>query len=450
MTRTWRWSLAGFLAGGLLGVALLAADARQVAHGAPASGPIHPARAMDVLHTPPLLVSLGEPATLSYDIVCPLTGDAPGVPCKPTGTLNVRAVGGSGFLQVPLSIVKGVFSYAVPDILKGGTGFEYYATFQDGRGNTLTVPGGGAAAPEHAWIVPSFTTVDLGTHTFGTTRSPDAVLAQATWGAGPDQLGLNSGHEQSRIGPSGFDVSPDGTAVVLDQVNRRLAMYDGGTATHAPLDFVGGEGDIAVADDGTTWVLDDGGDRLPVPVIHSYTAAGTPVGSTELAAELGDMLRAGPNGPYVHTYPSEMWFPVGTATGQAQVESATSGRPVSGGRQLVVRASRQEVRLALVNGNQVVSAWRIRSGTYLGEVQMAEPTADGITAIVRLWTETQAEFHVLRLGAGGLLGSFDVPRAEWAESAPLSRFRLHGDTLYQLKTAPSGAEVVAYRMGGAR
>jgi hypothetical protein len=166
------------------------------------------------------------------------------------------------------------------------------------------------------------------------------------------------------------------------------------------------------------------------------------------------MLRAGPNGPVVHSYPSEMWLPVATGqvghTAAQQIASARPGRPVVGGREVVVRASPEEARFALVAGNRVISAWRVVSQTNLGEVQLAEPNGNGITAIVRLWTEKQAEFRVLQLGQNGLADSFAVTPAEWAESAPLSRFRVRGGTLYQLRSSPAGAEVVAYRMGGAR
>jgi hypothetical protein len=149
-----------------------------------------------------------------------------------------------------------------------------------------------------------------------------------------------------------------------------------------------------------------------------------------------------------------MWLPVASGqTGHApaeQLNGARAGRPVVGGRELVVRASPEEARFALVAGNTVISAWRIVSRTNLGEVQLAEPSGNGITAIVRLWTENQAEFRVLQLGPNGLTGSFTVSPAEWAESAPLSRFRLSGGTLYQLRSSPDAAEIVAYRMGGAR
>jgi hypothetical protein len=92
----------------------------------------------------------------------------------------------------------------------------------------------------------------------------------------------------------------------------------------------------------------------------------------------------------------------------------------------------------------------VRSSTSLGEVQLAEPYGDGLLVVVRLWTENQAEFRVLRLVPDGLAGSFAVDRAEWAETASLSRFRLHGTTLYQLRSAPSGVEIAAFEIGGTR
>jgi hypothetical protein len=98
----------------------------------------------------------------------------------------------------------------------------------------------------------------------------------------------------------------------------------------------------------------------------------------------------------------------------------------------------------------VVHSWLVRSPTSLGEVQLAEPFGDGLLVVVRLWTESQAEFRVLQLAPDGLVGTFAVDRAEWAETASVSRFRLHGSTLYQLRSAPSGVEIATFEIGGTR
>jgi hypothetical protein len=115
-----------------------------------------------------------------------------------------------------------------------------------------------------------------------------------------------------------------------------------------------------------------------------------------------------------------------------------------------VRATDGEALLALVRGDRVAHAWAVRSPTHLGEVQFAEPYGAGLLVVVRIWTEKQAEFRVLRLTEAGLDTSFAVDRAEWAESASLSRFRLHGTRLYQLRSTPSGTQIATFEIGGKR
>ena len=65
-------------------------------------------------------------------------------------------------------------------------------------------------------------------------------------------------------------------------------------------------------------------------------------------------------------------------------------------------------------------------------------------------TRISAQFRVMRLAPDGLADTFSVERAEWAETASVSRFRLHGSTLYQLRSDPSGVEIATFEIGGAR
>jgi hypothetical protein len=222
----------------------------------------------------------------------------------------------------------------------------------------------------------------------------------------------------------------------------------GARPTHVPIAFEGGEGDLAVAPDGTIYVLDASGRST----VRAFTAGGYPIAATRLAERTADMVRVGPSGPLVHAYPSEMWLPTGSArpplSPAQQVAAAELARPVDDGRSVVVSASDERARFALVRGNRVLHAWIVRSETNLGEVQLAEPYGEGLLVVVRVWTEKQAEFRVLRLTPEGLAESFAVDRAEWAESASLSRFRLRGSTLYQLRSTPSGTEIATYEIGG--
>jgi hypothetical protein len=81
------------------------------------------------------------------------------------------------------------------------------------------------------------------------------------------------------------------------------------------------------------------------------------------------------------------------------------------------------------------------SATPLGEVQLAEALGNRVVVVIRPYTETQDEFLVLVLGDHGVERSFSVDSADWAETAPLARFRLAGSSLYQLGSTPSGMHV---------
>jgi hypothetical protein len=447
MKKKWRWPLAGFALGAVVGATVLTVNV--VGASSPDPVAVRAGGFGEILHTPVLLARAGEQVELSYDFVCGAAKDEPGAHCSPSGSVFVRAVGGTKFDELPLEReADGLLSAIVPALETGG-GFDYYVEMDNGRGQTAWLPEAGAGAPQHVWPLESWTTVDLGRARFGAMQAPSSVVHGFSWGRGDTAIGLDSGREQSRIGPSAFDVAPDGTVVVLDQVNRRLVeLRPGAKPVHMPIDFAGGEGDLAVGGDGTTYVLDSSG----TPIVRAFTAAGALIAATPLAETTADMVRVGPGGPLVHAYPSEMWLPTGPGrppfAPDQQLAAAQPARSVEGGLGVVVRASPGEVKLALVRADRVVHAWLLHSETSFGEVQLAEPYRGGMVVVVRLWTEKEAEFRVLRLAPDGLVQSFAVEPAEWAETASLSRFRLRGDTLYQLRSDPSGVEIAKFEIGG--
>jgi hypothetical protein len=61
-----------------------------------------------------------------------------------------------------------------------------------------------------------------------------------------------------------------------------------------------------------------------------------------------------------------------------------------------------------------------------------------VVVVLRTYTDTDAEFMVLVLGDRGLERNFSIDPAEWAETAPLSRFRLVGSSLFHLGSTPTG------------
>jgi hypothetical protein len=97
-----------------------------------------------------------------------------------------------------------------------------------------------------------------------------------------------------------------------------------------------------------------------------------------------------------------------------------------------------EVRVALVGRNGARRSWRVTSDTALAEVQLAEPLGDRLLLVVRAYTDAESEFVALLLDRDGLAQRFSLSSADWAETAPLSRFRLAGSSLYRLGSTPQG------------
>jgi hypothetical protein len=447
--RKWRL-VAGLGLGCATGAAIL------VVGGLTAAGKAHGLREAeatgirDVLHTPPLLVSPEREVTLRYEVVC--QADELGTPCPIRGTLFVRRFGDEVYRPVPLRAggESTLAATLAASLVDRSDGFDYYARIDDGLGSSRNIPDGGGSAPQRAWFMRDATRVDLGAHSFGQLRDPDATVLRASWGDNPGAAGLIAGKELARIGPSAFDVTPAGAVVLLDQVNRRLAFYSrpAGLPRYVSIPFAGGEGDLAVDRSGEIHVLDLG----PAPVVRSFSSSGEQVASVEVS-EAPDMVRAGSDGPAIHGFPGDLWLPLRRG-GQplspaARAAGARPGLSVGSGNDLVVHGGSNEADFALVAGHRVVHAWRIVSGTNLGEIQLAEPLGGDLVVVLRVWTESSSEFVALVLSDRGLEHSFSMETAEWAEAAALSRFRVHDATLYQLRSKSTGVEIGTFSLGGA-
>jgi len=74
-------------------------------------------------------------------------------------------------------------------------------------------------------------------------------------------------------------------------------------------------------------------------------------------------------------------------------------------------------------------------------VQLAEQLGPRVVLVVRLYDDSVDEFAVLTLDRRGLVDRFTLDAADWAETAPLGRFRLVGRSLYRLGSTGAGAFV---------
>jgi hypothetical protein len=64
--------------------------------------------------------------------------------------------------------------------------------------------------------------------------------------------------------------------------------------------------------------------------------------------------------------------------------------------------------------------------------------------VFRVYTDVRSEFVALVLGERGVVRSLSLGSEDWAEAAPLSRFRLAGGSLYRLGSSARGIFVDRY------
>jgi hypothetical protein len=450
-SRRRRRLLGGALAGGLAGVVTGAVIA-TAAPGVHEQGEpdIAPTAIIDAAHVPPLLTIPGEPVTLRYAIVCPGGGSDPfaGV-CDASGDVYARTGTSGPFTRLPLRRTADSLDgrYAVDvtaDVAGSADGFSYYAVLRnDATGATMTLPAGGAAAPQRSLPLARPVVVRLGRHSFGSPRAADTRVVDAPWGSEVGEVALDGPPGGLELGPSAFDVAPDGGVVVLDGGNARLERWAGGRVSAVRADVDGAADDFALAPDGTAYVADG---RGRPPLVRHLGRDGRLLDAAPLPERTWSQLRAGPDGPTVQLEPSEQWVPASPTVPSAEkVASGRAGRRLADGSEVVVlRTGVRELRLARIVDGRVRTGWRILSDTPLGEVQLAEQVGGRMVVVVKTYTDAADEFVVLVLDGRGLVRQLALRSSEWAASAPLARFRLTGRSLYQLGSTPSGAFVDRY------
>jgi hypothetical protein len=442
----------GLLVGATAGVALVLLSAAAGAH----SGADEARALLDATHLPPLLTSRGEPVELRYDIYCVSAGDDQNDrTCETGGKVFVRPGDRGPFRQLPLHIdesaVEGRFVAVVPNtIAHAAEGFTYYAVLESkAAGMTVTLPAGGASAPQRSLPLDDAVEVSIGTHTFGAARKADTRVLEASWGDGFAQVGLESGRNLPPIGGSSFDVDERRTVHVLDQVHRRVLRWRAGGSgpVSVPLVIDGTLADLAVASDGTAYVLESAREGIG-PVLRTFGPAGERRGTVDVGERTASQVRVGHRGPIVLQHPSGQWMPMtmdgGALSASSQTTGGRPGRSLPRGGEVVVLRRSDEVRVLASNANDVRRSWRVTSATPVGEVQLAEPVGNRLLLVLRLYTDDRDEFVALVLGPNGLVSKMSIASADWAETAPLSRFRLVGSSLYQLGSTPAGVFVDRY------
>jgi hypothetical protein len=411
--------------------------------------------AMEATHLPPLLTTAGERARLEYEVFC-VGGEADAEEagrCAVEGRVFVRLSRGGAFAEIPLQSARTTegrrLVAVIPDEVSApARGFEYFAVLRaQESGETLTIPAGGASAPHSSIRLERPIEVRLGAHPFERARRASERVAAASWGDGAADVGLEDGRNLSPIGASAFDVDRTGAVYLLDQARRRVLRWDGRakSPTRIPVSVSGTLADMTVSSDGSIYVLETVGRPGERPVVRRFDGDGRELERVEIAERTASQIRMGRDGPAVLQQPSHQWMPItaGGAVADAgfQREHGRAGRPLPAGGEAIVLRHENEVRVALIGANGLRRSWRVLSDTPLGEVQLAEPLGNRVVVVVRTFTDSDAAFLVLLLDGSGLAHRFSLEPSDWAESAPLGRFRLVGSSLYQLGSTTRGVFV---------
>jgi hypothetical protein len=455
------WSAAGILAGLAVAVPLLTLA------GAAGAGKHRIAAADQFLkatYFPIKLRAPGDPQEVRYDISClPPDGNAEGTGvCDGGGTVYFRSsanVSASVPLKLDSNVQVGRYVAAVPASIWNAPWFTYYAIIRDNTtGRMIVVPQGGSAAPQLSFSM-SGSTLDLGVHVFGSTRPAAARVASAGWGSGDGQVGLEDGIDMPAGGAS-FDVDPAGNVYLLDEANSRLLKFAGGAAsTPVPLPGLARvRGDLRVGDaSGTAYVLEMPNAAQPKPLLRAYTLQGGFLGSSVVADAAATQIRLSGGTAYVSEYPSSMWAPVLQSNGRATVEQsaqltrAFAGAPAPDGN-VAVLSMGNEIRIGTYGQRGTtyqLSSFRIVSRTPVADVQVAQTLPNGkLVVVFSVYTDTAHEYEVAVIDPSGtLVDQFALPAFEWAQSMPLSRFRLVGSSLYELGSTGAGVFVDRYDLG---
>lgn len=415
-------------------------------------------------YMPVKLRAPGDPPEIRYDISClPPDGDPEGAGvCSGGGTVYFRS-NSNVTVSVPLrldpSAQVGRYVATVPPSMWSAPWFSYYAVIRDNTtGQSILLPQGGSSAPQLSFAMGA-ASIDLGDHVFGSIRKPDARVAEATWGSGDGQVGLENGIDMP-AGAASFDVDSVGHVDLLDEANSRMLQFSGsGAPAQIPLPgLTGVRADLRVSDAAdTAYVLETANASFSKPLLRAFTLQGAPLASSAIADSAAAQVRLSGSTAYVSEYPSSMWAPALKNDGRtavdasAQLASALPGGP-AGVRNVVVLSTGTEIRVGTyvwTGFTYAASTVRITSTTPVSDIQLAQTLPSGrLLVVFSVYTDTQHEYEAVVVdSSGALVDQFSLPADDWAQSMPLSRFRLVGSSLYELGSTEAGAFVDRYDLG---
>lgn len=412
---------------------------------------------LKIYYTNPVLVPAGEPVRIPVDVVC---ATSVGRACAATAEVEALQGGAwatgsspaSAGLRFDLSVAAGAAASGAGGRASGAV--RFFVRARDASGRTVSLPDGAPDRTLRFYVATSMPVVRLPAVPFGRARRGRTVL-RLPWGTGPRRAGLTPGDGSAALGPSSFDVDAGGRVYLLDELQRRLAVFSRGRLVRSTRLPVPPLSDVAVAENGTAYVLardPRDGSRLQV---RTVSPAGRVTAVVPVGTGIPGEIRTAGAGAYVHLLPLDAWVPVPGTGAATSVAGPSAGRPLPSGDSLLRSVAGNALRLGTVSGGEVRRAVELRSTRRLGEAPLAEPDGrGGYWAVVHVWRgapHAADQYEVVHVLDGRVVRAFAAPRREYAQAAPLSAFRMGADgALYHLQTEAAGLRVVRYRIGGDR
>src|SRR6266540_5410499 len=408
------------------------------AAGAPHAAASGAGASIQIFARSPVLVRSGERIRIPVDVVCLSGGRA----CRAEVTMSVRDPDGSwrsrsaGTTDEVRFDLSGPASRAAP-----GGRMVFRISARDARGHRATLPPAGTL---QLYVAGRMSTVEL-PPADGERLRPGTTVLYMPWGSGPGSAGLSVGDESATVGPSSFDVDRAGRVHVADLLHGRIAVFRGGNLLREVPAPLPARTDIAVSAHGVTYAASQ--EPGQTVVARRLAPDGTTLDERPAGTGVLSAVRATGARGFVRTLPLDAWVPVGGG-------APSTGRPVPGGGVLLQSVVGNAVRLGIATGDRVSAAIEVRSSETLGELALAEPNGrGGYVVVVHVVGSTAAadRYEVVRVHRDLTVSAFAVPNESYAETIPLSRFRLGRDgNLYRMATSPDGVRIVRYRIGGSR
>jgi hypothetical protein len=409
-------SLAGLALGAAVGISALSGAAPQVIGG------IRPT----VLHVTKVLAVPGADLELAAGLIC--SGPAAGG-CRATGAVaHVLPAGGGGWTEVPGVADDTAWRFRVPDELVGTDGLAYWLELRIEGGGVARLPEAGAEQPFRVVTTAGLPQVawPVGFDWSRVTR-PDGVVARLGYGSAEGLVGRVGGSGDGQaLGPSSFDVGPDGSLHLADWVHRRIVVlspkgeYVGSVPLPAPS---GVTVDLSV---------DDGGGYAVTTLGLGATAFelesdGRVIGRYEVPGGVAERIVATPGGPRVWVGPAQ-WAPVRSAPGvalpaEAQLRSLAPAVPARDGS-VALSQDLDERTIAFV--------WTRPDGSRAGAV-LTLP--DGV--------QIGVDHFVAALPDGGAIAARGVWGSDGRQALVLLRFRSDGSIAEASLVAPPSDEMDA-------